>query len=100
MVRICLLMAAHSPVDRLIPAQLVAPAPARIGGRLFLTLDVQRVRMGMLTLVRDESGQIVSRGVIADIGNGQAQASITHLISPITTFTPAMRVELVSGVQS
>src|SRR5690606_8275776 len=39
-VRVCLLMAAHSPVDRIIPARLVEPAPARIAGRPAPALDV------------------------------------------------------------
>lgn len=98
LVRICLLMAAHSPVDRIIPAHLVAPAPAKIGGKLFLTLDIARVRRGMTTLVRDDRDRIISRAVIDDIVDGRAQATVTHIESAITTFTPAMRFQLVGGI--
>ena len=98
LVRICLLMAAHSPVDQIIPAHLVAPAPAQLGGKLFLTLDIARVRRGMTTLVRDDRDRIISRAVIDDIVDGRAQATVTHIESAITTFTPAMRFQLVGGI--
>lgn len=98
LVRICILMAAHSPVDKIIPAQLVAPTPAKLGNKLFLTLDVTRVRSGMTALLRDEQDRIVSRARIEDIADGRAQARITHIERPVTTFTPALRVQLVSGM--
>jgi hypothetical protein len=98
LVRICLLMAAHSPVDKIIPAHLVAPAPAKLGSKLFLNLDITRVRKGMLTLVRDDRDRIISRAVIDDIVDGRAQATVTHIESAITTFTPAMRFQLVGGI--
>jgi hypothetical protein len=97
LVRICLLMAAQAPVDKLIPAQLVAPAPARIGGRIVLALDISRVRQGMLTLLRDNAGQIVARARVADIVAGRAEASVTDLAGNVATFSPGIRVELVAG---
>jgi hypothetical protein len=97
LVRICLLMSAHSPVDKIIPAHLVAPAPAKLGSKLFLALDIARVRKGMTTLIRDDRDRIISRAVIDDIVDGRAQATVTHIETAITTFTPAMRFQLVSG---
>lgn len=99
LVRICLLMAAHSPVDKIIPAHLVAPAPAKLGSKLFLALDIARVRKGMTTLVRDDHDRIISRAVIDEIVDGRAQATVTHIAAAITTFTPAMRFQLVSGIK-
>ena len=93
-VRVCLLMAAHSPVDRIIPARLVEPAPARVGGRLSLALDIDRVRKGMLAVIRDDRDRIVSQAVVDDIADGVAQARITHLHAAITTIVPTMRIEL------
>jgi hypothetical protein len=98
LVRVCLLMAAQSPVDQIIPAHLVAPAPAKPGTKLFLTLDVTRIRTGMTTLVRDERDRIISRAIIDDIADGRARATVTHVEPAITTFTPAMRFQLISGV--
>jgi hypothetical protein len=98
LVRICLLMAAHAPVDKIIPAHLVAPAPAKLGSKLFLTLDIKRVRKGMTTLIRDDRDRIISRAVIDDIVDGRAQATITQVSAAITTITPAMRFQLVGGI--
>ena len=97
LVRICLLMAAQAPVDKIVPAHLIAPAPARLGSKLFLALDVSRVRKGMMTLVRDDRDRIISRAVVDDIVDGRAQATITHVTAAITTITPAMRFQLVGG---
>jgi hypothetical protein len=99
LVRISLLMAAHAPVDKIIPAHLIAPAPARIGSKLFLALDITRVRKGMMTLVRDDHDRIISRAVIDDIVDGRAQATVTQVATAITTFTPAMRFQLVGGIR-
>ncbi len=93
-VRVCLLMAAHSPVDRIIPARLVEPVPARVGGKLSLALDIDRVRKGMLAVIRDDRDRIVSQAVIDDIADGMAQARITRLHAAITTIVPTMRIEL------
>jgi hypothetical protein len=98
LVRICILMAAHSPVDKIIPAHLVAPIPAKLGSKLFLTLDVTRVRSGMTALLRDDQDRIVSRARIEDIADGRARATVTHIERPVTTFTPGLRVQLVSGM--
>lgn len=97
LVRVCLLMAAQAPVDKIVPAHLIAPAPARLGSKLFLALDITRVRKGMMTLVRDDHDRIISRAVVDDIVDGRAQATITHVATAITTITPAMRFQLVGG---
>jgi len=97
LVRICLLMAAHAPVNKIIPAHLVAPAPAKLGSKLFLELDVARVRKGMTTLIRDDHDRIISHAVIDDIADGRARATVTRIAAAITTFTPAMRFQLVGG---
>jgi hypothetical protein len=98
LIRVCLLMAAHAPVDKIIPAHLVAPVPAKIGTRLLLTLDVTRVRKGMMTLIRNERDQIVSHAIVEEISAGRVQASITKILAPITTVTSAMRFQMVAGM--
>jgi hypothetical protein len=77
---------------------LVTPVPARLGSKLFLSLDISRVRKGMVTLVRDDQDRIISRAVIDDIVDGQAQATVTQISAAITTFTPAMRFQLMGGI--
>ena len=97
LVRVCLLMAAHAPVDRIIPARLVEPAPARVGGRLQLALDISRIRKGMIALVRDRDDRVVSKAVIEDIIDGHASAVITESLGAVTTITADMHFHLIGG---
>ena len=54
----------------------------------------------MTTLVRDERDRIISRAIIDDITDGRARATVTHVEPAITTFTPAMRFQLIAGVRA
>lgn len=81
MVRIALLLAAHAPVDRIVPARLVAPAPARVGTRLDLVLDARLARIGMAALVRGADAAPLAEAVIDDLGEGVARARITRVFA-------------------
>ena len=97
LVRVAMLMAADAPVDRIIPARLVAPVPAKVGHRLQLALDVSRIRKGMTTLIRDRDDRIVSRAVIDDVIDGHASAVIVQNLAAVATITEDMRFHLVTG---
>jgi hypothetical protein len=97
LVRIAMLMAAEAPVDRIIPAQLVAPAPAKVGNRFQLALDISRVRKGMTTLIRDRDDRIVARALVDDVIDGHVSAIIVQNHAAIPTVTHEMRFHLVSG---
>ncbi len=94
LIRVCLLMAAHAPVDRLIPARLVAPAPARLGASLDLALDARLARIGMMAVVRDAQAQPIAHAVIENLEDGMARARITHSFQSIATISVSARVEL------
>jgi len=97
LVRIAMLMAAEAPVDRIIPAQLVAPAPAKVGGRFQLALDVSRVRKGMTALIRDRDDRIVARALVEDVIDGHVSAIVVQNHAGVATVTHDMRFHLVSG---
>ena len=94
LVRICLLMAAQAPVDRLIPVRLVAPAPVRVGGVFHVFTDVGAVRIGMTALVRDASGNVLAHAVVEDLSDGVAQARVSRTFGTVGTLTAAARIEL------
>lgn len=98
LVRVAMLMAADAPVDRIIPARLIEPTPARVGQRFQLAVDISRIRKGMVTLIRDRDDRIVSRAVIDDVIDGHASAVIVQNLTAITTISHEMRFQLVSGV--
>ncbi len=96
LVRIAMLMASHAPVDRIVPARLVAPAPAKIGTRLQLAVEGSRIRKGMIALIRDRDNRLVSRAVVEDLIDGHASAILTHNFGPVASLTADMRIELVN----
>jgi hypothetical protein len=96
LVRIAMLMASHAPVDRIVPARLVAPAPARIGTRLQLAVEASRIRKGMTALIRDRDNRLISRAVIEDLVDGHASAVLTHNLLSVASITADMRIELVN----
>ncbi len=94
LVRICLLMASNAPVDRLVPARLVAPAPARVGGVFHVFTDVTAVRIGMIALVRDANSNVLAHAVVEDLSDGVAQTRIIKTFGAVDTLTAAARIEL------
>lgn len=94
LVRIALLLAAHAPVERMIPARLIAPAPARIGSLLHLTVDVAVARVGMAALIRGGDGATVAHAVIDDIAEGVARARIVKTFAAVATIAQTMSVHL------
>jgi hypothetical protein len=93
-VRVCLLMAAQAPVDRVIPARLVAPAPARPGSRLDLALDIRLACIGQLALVRGAANSVIARAVVEDLSDGIARARITESFQATVTIAAGARIEL------
>ncbi len=94
LIRVCLLMASHAPVDRVIPARLVAPTPARIGVNLDLAVDIRLARVGMTALIRGADSQPIAHAVIEDLGDGVARARITRTFQAVTTIQTTARVDL------
>ena len=94
LVRVCLLLAAQAPVDRIIPARLITPTPARIGTRFDLALDASSIRIGMTVLARGADDRLLARAVIEDVSDGAARARITHAPTAGLTLTTAVRIQL------
>lgn len=94
LVRVCLLMASHAPVDRVIPTRLVAPVPARPGARLDLAVDIRLARIGQVALVRDAASAVIARAVVEDLADGVARARITQSFQPTVTIAAGVRIEL------
>ncbi len=93
-VRVCLLLAAHAPVDRIVASQLVAPARSEVGSRFDLAVDVSSVRIGMAALLRGDDGQPIAQGVIEDLSEGLARARIIQAYRPPGAIAAGARVEL------
>jgi len=94
LIRVCLLMAAHAPVDRLIPARLVAPTPARIGVNMDLALDSRLARVGMMAVVRGIDSQPIAHAIVENLEDGIARARITRAFQSMATIPITARIEL------
>jgi hypothetical protein len=94
LVRICILLAAQAPVDRIIAARLLAPVPVRVGGNLDLGVDISVARVGMTVLIRDANAQPIAHAVVEDLGQDVARARIVRTFQSVTSIGPTARVEL------
>lgn len=94
LVRVCLLMSAHAPTDRVIPARLVASAPARPGTRIELSLTAAAARVGMAALVRAADGTVAATAVVEDLADGVARARIVRAPAAGVTLAAGLRIEL------
>ncbi|HWS99311.1 MAG TPA: hypothetical protein VN256_03490 [Pyrinomonadaceae bacterium] len=78
LVRVCILLASHAPINEIIAARLAQPTEAREGGRVHLTVDPAKVRVGMQVLMYN-ANQVVARGVVEDLSSGQVAAKVTQV---------------------
>lgn len=77
-VRMCLLLASHAPVGRIIAGRLPRPVLARPGLRIpLVALEPARLRVGMQALVY-RADRIVARAIVEDLGN-EASARVVHV---------------------
>ncbi|MEZ4639668.1 MAG: hypothetical protein R2856_32695 [Caldilineaceae bacterium] len=76
LIRVCLLLASHAPVNQLINARVAAPAPVLPGKSLTLNVDLSRVKIGMNVLIYDkiETNKVVAQAVIDDLSERTAAA--------------------------
>lgn len=78
-VRMCLLLASHAPVGRIIVGHLPRPITAvRPGIRIPLQAqDPSRLRVGMQALLY-RAGKVVARALVEDVGHGEVSARVLH----------------------
>lgn len=78
-VRMCLLLASHAPVDRIVTGRLARPIPGvRPGIRIPLTvLEPAKLRVGMQAVLY-RADQVVARAVVEDLGQLEVSAQVIH----------------------
>lgn len=91
-VRMCLLLASHAPVDRIITGRLARPMPAvAVGTRIpLLAIDASKLRVGMQA-VAYRGEQVVARALVEDIGHAEISARVVQ--------TMAVQVDLGTDVR-
>lgn len=92
-VRMCLLLASHAPVGRIIAGRLPRPITVRPGVRLPVTaFDASKLRVGMEALVYRESS-VVARAIVEDIGASEIATRVVHTARPQVDLDVNVRVQ-------
>lgn len=99
LVRVCLLLAAHAPVKRIISARIRRPVPAIVNTRLDIAIDPSLTRIGMQVLVHAPTTQtLLARAVVEDLADGVATARITYAPGgPPVMLDATLRVQVQAG---
>jgi hypothetical protein len=97
-VRVCLLLASHAPVNQILAGSVPRQASVRPGGTLELAVDLSRVRIGMPVLLQDQQLGPV-RGVVEDLAGGLAIMRVTQATGPTVTVAAGARVQFGAAVQ-
>jgi len=98
-VRMCLLLASHAPVGRIVSGRLPRPVVARPGLRIpFVPVQAGTLRIGMQAVVyRGET--IVARAVVEDLAGGEALATVTSTVEPSVSLDASVRVQFSEPAQ-
>jgi hypothetical protein len=92
-VRVCILLASHSPVNAIVAGTVSRETEARMGGTVEVAIAGERVRVGMHALLYDVANRPV-HAVIEDLGQGVAVARVVHAYAQSVTLARDTRVQL------
>ncbi len=96
-VRMCLLLASHAPVDRIIAGRMARPVTARPGVRIPLTVfEPARLRVGMTALIYRD-GEIKARATVEDIGLGEVSARVVHTSAATVDLDDKVRIQFTAA---
>ena len=92
-VRMCILLASHAPIDRIIAGRIPRPVTARPGMRIpLVALDASKLRVGMQAVVY-RANQILARAVVEDVGGQELSARVLQTSSASVDLDETARVQ-------
>ncbi|NTX06642.1 hypothetical protein [Myxococcus sp. CA040A] len=83
LVRGCMLLASHAPVNELLSGHVSRPTEARVGGSIELAVDPSRVRVGMHVTIRSEQRTV--QAVVVDLSASSVRARVVLTSAPVVT---------------
>ncbi|KPJ96270.1 MAG: hypothetical protein AMJ53_01075 [Gammaproteobacteria bacterium SG8_11] len=93
LVRICILLASHAPVNQIISGLVPEPTTIRVGSKINIVADLTRVRIGM-NIAMVAGKKTVARGKVADIVGGQVSAQIVSTITASVSLEKNAKVQI------
>jgi hypothetical protein len=81
LIRVCILLASHAPVDAILAGHVPQPVMIQPGGHVHLAVDAPGVQIGMHVLLYggESGGDVIGRGVVEDLTAGTAAARVLTL---------------------
>ncbi len=96
-VHMCLLLASHAPVNRIISGRLPAPITVVPGIRLPIRVaDGLNLRVGMQALVY-QADRVVARARVDDLGNTEVSTTVLHVEGSRLELAAQTRVQFVAA---
>jgi hypothetical protein len=96
-VRMCLLLASHAPINRIVSGRLPAPVTAIPGVRLPIRVtEVLKLRVGMQALVY-QADRVVARATVDEVGSTEVAATVVQALGNRVELAAETRVQFVDG---
>lgn len=90
LVRICILLASHAPVSRIISGRVKEETTAVAGGQVKLAVDPTKVRIGMPVMLYEQE-RVIAHAIVEDLTTNQASARILQVTPPSTGSPSAVK---------
>jgi hypothetical protein len=81
LVRACILLASHAPIDEIIAGEVPTPSPAGPGHLVPVIIDPVRVKVGMRVQFF-QGHDVVAHGIVEDLLGERARARIAEAVTP------------------
>ncbi|MDJ0574112.1 MAG: hypothetical protein QNJ65_02950, partial [Xenococcaceae cyanobacterium MO_234.B1] len=95
LIRICILLASHAPVNQIITGRVAqATATLNPGTGVDLTVEPAKVRVGMEVLMYGRDNTVVAKGVVENLTTGLAQTRVVKTFKPNQQLPENARVQL------
>lgn len=92
-VRVCILLASHAPVNAVLAASVPRETEVRIGGTVEVAADTAHARVGMHVLLYDVGKRPV-HAVVEDLTDQVVVARVVHAAAPSVTIAKDTRAQL------
>jgi hypothetical protein len=92
LVRVCILLASHAPVKRVIAGHVREATTVQVGGLVKLAIDPTKVRIGMPALMY-AGNQVVAKAIVQDLSAGEASAQVVKAVEETVQLKEGARVQ-------
>lgn len=96
LVRVCILLASHAPVDEIIHGEVIHPMPLVIGNVIVVTVTSLRIFRGMQVMLYSGT-VIVGYGAVSDLSTTQVSVSISTVLKTGINITTKDHVQFVTS---